>query len=147
MGHVGSQYPPKANGSEQQWCECPGSTFSFGRENVMDDKAPQWRSTGDTMRNSFRKTGLSTSWHVAFDHGLCYSTVQQHQGVGVIIPKGRALTDNWRVARMIGCLRLLHCYAVKQKNCFHQVVTSDEEWIYHFTPTKKQSNMDWNHST
>jgi transcriptional regulator of aromatic amino acid metabolism len=58
-----------------------------------------------------------------------------------------ALIDK-KVARMMTCLSFLQCYAAKEKKLSaHQVVTSDEEWVYHFTPISKQSNMQRKHST
>jgi hypothetical protein len=58
-----------------------------------------------------------------------------------------ALTDK-KVTRMMACLSFLLCYAVKGgKNCLHQVVINDKEWVYHFTPINKQSNVAWKNST
>jgi hypothetical protein len=128
MGHVGSQYPPKTNGSEQQWCQCPGNRLPNNAAHLhlagkmwwmiklLNDgqQGTHWGTHSERQVCNFMAYGI-WPWfmllHCATHHGGC-----------VIIPKGLCQMGtsciNWQPEtgkNDIACVSFLLYYAVKQK--------------------------------
>jgi hypothetical protein len=133
------------------------STFASGRKNVMDDKvddkAPQWH--GQQGKHSVTHSERQVCNFMAYGTGPWFMLQHcaTHHGGCVIIPKGLCQMGisciNWQESGKNDGLAKFPAmlYRKWEKNCLHQVVTSDEELGYHFTPISKQSIMESKHST
>ena len=58
----------------------------------------------------------------------------------------RMLTDAQKAARMGAALIFLERYERDGNAFLDQIVTGDETWISHNTPTSKRQSMEWHHA-
>jgi len=140
--------------SVQKWC----TMFTNGRTDVHDaERSGRPSVFTDALKQKVNRI-IRENRHVTISEvyeqcpevprTVVYEIVTEHLQYYKIcacwVP--RMLTDAHRAARMGAALMFLERYKRDGNAFLDQIVTGDETWISHNTPTRKRRSMEWHHA-
>jgi hypothetical protein len=131
--------------------------FNNGRTNVHDKARPGRPSLiTDDLKNQVNDKILADrritldQLHMAFpqvSRSLLGEIVSEHLQYNKICAQWVPwnLSDQHKADRMGAALTFLTRYHADGDTFLYQIVTGDETWVSHFTPTSKCQSCEWHH--
>lgn len=140
---------------KQVWFWC--TEFDKGRTDLRDEERSGRPSTSTSDDNVCRAEALIQGdrcinlREIAQELNISFGSAQNivHEQLGYRktcarwVP--RQLTDDQKATRMGLCLEHLMRFHREGMTFLHRIVTGDETWVHHVTPTSKQASMSWKH--
>jgi hypothetical protein len=79
--------------------------------------------------------------------GFAYNIVHDDLGYRKVCSRWvpRQLSDDRKRAQQTICQEHLDRHACEGDAFFHQIVTGDEFWVYHYEPESKRQSVQWKH--